>query len=58
MTLNMAKGLIPLPGMQDRIIPDSQNRAWDNLGQRVCRGVVLHRQLGGNWGTDGTMGSA
>ncbi|MDQ3044139.1 MAG: hypothetical protein M3R06_03165, partial [Chloroflexota bacterium] len=42
-----------LPPMLDRIIPDSQNVAWDDLGPRTCKGVVLHRQLGGNWGTDG-----
>jgi hypothetical protein len=47
-------GLVPHPPFQDRLIPDEFNIAWDgNLGQRRVRGVVLHRQQGTNWGTDG-----
>ncbi len=51
--MNMQPGLISLPPMTDRIIPDAQNSAWDDLGQRRIMGVVLHRQIGTNWGTDG-----
>ena len=47
-------GRVPHPPFQDRLIPDDLNLAWDgNLGQRRVRGVVLHRQQGSNWGTDG-----
>jgi hypothetical protein len=46
-------GLVPKPAWQDRQIPDANNWAWNNLGQRGVRGVVYHRQLGTNWGTDG-----
>ncbi len=35
---------VPLPaGIVNRLIPDANNRAWDNLGQRTVRGVVYHR---------------
>jgi hypothetical protein len=53
--LNMSKDLIPLPvGILNRLIPDDQNTAWDDLGgiPQPVRGFVLHRQLGKNWGTD------
>jgi hypothetical protein len=50
--LNMTPGLIPEAGYADRLIPDANNSAWDNLGQRVIRGVTLHRMLGGLEGTD------
>jgi hypothetical protein len=45
-------GNVPHPAFTDRLIPDVDNGAWDNLGQRHVRGVVYHRQLGPNWGTD------
>jgi hypothetical protein len=46
-------GKVPVPkNFQDRQIPDAQNHAWDNLGQRVLRGIVYHRMLGTLWGTD------
>jgi hypothetical protein len=45
-------GDVPHPPYTDRLIPDADNRAWDNLGQRRVWGVVYHRQLGSNWGTD------
>lgn len=51
--LDMTPNLIPLPPIKNRIIPDSQNRAWDSLGQRVVKGIVLHRMQGTLWGTDG-----
>lgn len=50
--LNMTPGLIPEAGYADRLIPDANNSAWDNLGQRVVRGVTLHRMLGSLEGTD------
>jgi hypothetical protein len=46
-------GLVPKPIWIDRQIPDANNWAWDNLGQRMVKGVVYHRQVGTNWGTDG-----
>jgi len=52
-TPNMKPGLIPLPFITDRVIPDSQNIAWNELGQRYVNGVVLHRMQGGLDSTDG-----
>lgn len=52
MTLTMTKDLIPLPPFETRLIGDSENNAWDDLGQREVRGFVLHRQLGWLDGTD------
>jgi hypothetical protein len=46
-------GRVPQPSWVDRQIPDSQNIAWSNLGPRKVKGVVYHRQVGTNWGTDG-----
>lgn len=46
-------GRVRHPGYTDRLIPDSQNMAWNNLGPRQPKGVVYHRQVGFNWGTDG-----
>src|SRR5690349_18322664 len=46
-------GRVPVPpGLKNRIIPDAQTHAWDNLGQRVLRGIVYHRMLGTLDGTD------
>lgn len=50
--LNMTPGLIPEAGATNRLVPDSKNKAWNNLGQRVIRGFVLHRMLGSLGGTD------
>lgn len=46
-------GKVPHPAYTDRIIPSSQNSAWNNLGKRTVRAVVWHRMLGTLWGTDG-----
>lgn len=46
-------GRVPQPAWVDRQIPDANNIAWDNLGPRKVKGVVYHRQVGTNWGTDG-----
>jgi hypothetical protein len=46
-------GRVAKPAWNDRQIPDANNWAWDNLGQRRVRGVTYHRQQGTNWGTDG-----
>jgi hypothetical protein len=52
-TSGITFGRVPVPkNFQDRQIPDAQNHAWDNLGQRVLRGIVYHRMLGTLWGTD------
>ena len=50
--LNMTPGLIPEAGYADRLIPDRNNDAWDDLGQRHIKGFVLHRMLGSLAGTD------
>ena len=46
-------GNVPHPPFTDRLIPDIQNRAWDNLGPRKPVGVCQHSMLGTLWGTDG-----
>lgn len=46
-------GKVPRPKIVNRIIPDYQNIAWDDLGPRRMKGIVYHRQVGTNWGTDG-----
>ncbi len=51
-TTGLTFGKVPRPAIVDRTIPDANNTAWDDLGQRLLRGVVYHRQLGSNWGTD------
>jgi hypothetical protein len=44
-------GKVPLPKFNDKRIKDQKNRAWDLLGARLVRGVVLHRMLGSKNGT-------
>jgi hypothetical protein len=39
----MERGLVSLPRIVNKLIPDTENTAWDDLGQRVVRGFVLHR---------------
>jgi hypothetical protein len=46
-------GNVPHPPFIDRLIPDVQNRAWDDLGPRKPAGVCQHSMLGSLWGTDG-----
>jgi hypothetical protein len=46
-------GNVEHPPFIDRLIPDSQNRRWDNLGQRVLYGACQHSMWGNLWGTDG-----
>lgn len=46
-------GKVPHPAFTDRIIPSSQNTAWNDLGPRDVKAVVWHRMLGSLWGTDG-----
>jgi hypothetical protein len=45
-------GRVPLPNFKDNLITDAENRCWDDLGPRNIKGVVYHRQLGSNSGTD------
>ena len=53
-TAEIQFGRVPHPAFQDRLIPDANNRAWNDLGPRHVKGVVYHRQLSpSNWGTDG-----
>lgn len=46
-------GKVPHPPFQDRYIPDSQNGAWNDLGQRRPFGAVQHSMIGTLMGTDG-----
>jgi hypothetical protein len=45
-------GAVPHPDFNNRIIPSSQNTAWNDLGPRDVKAVVWHRMLGSLWGTD------
>lgn len=45
-------GNVPHPPFVDRLIPDIQNRAWDDLGPRKLAGACQHSMLGSLWGTD------
>lgn len=46
-------GRVPTPkNYSERIIAPGVNSAWDNLGARKPRGMVLHRMLGTLAGTD------
>lgn len=46
-------GRVPKPAnYEERIIAPGVNTAWDNLGPRIPRGLVLHRMLGTLAGTD------
>ncbi len=49
----MQFGNVKHPPFIDRLIPDSQNRAWDDLGPRRPVGVCQHSMVGSLWGTDG-----
>jgi len=46
-------GNVPHPPFIDRLIPDAQTRAWDDLGPRAPVGVCQHSMVGSLWGTDG-----
>lgn len=46
-------GNVPHPPFIDRLIPDAQTRAWDDLGPRKPVGVCQHSMVGSLWGTDG-----
>lgn len=48
-----AFGRVPAPDVRDRQIPNSQNMAWDDLGQRTADAVHWHRMEGNLNGTDG-----
>jgi hypothetical protein len=45
-------GNVPHPPFVDRLIPDSQTAAWDDLGPRKPAGVCQHSMAGTLWGTD------
>lgn len=50
--MTITYGNVPPPGMDIMDIPSSVNTAWDDLGQRVPKFVVLHRMYGTLTGTD------
>jgi hypothetical protein len=45
-------GNVPHPPFVDRYIPDSETDAWNDLGQRVPKGVCHHSMLGTLHSTD------
>lgn len=45
-------GQVVHPPFLDRLIPDSQTSAWDDLGPRRPVGVCQHSMVGTLWGTD------
>ena len=45
-------GRVAHPGYSDRPISKPEGKGQNDLGQRTVKGVVLHRILGGLWGTD------
>jgi hypothetical protein len=45
-------GRVAHPEFVDRLVLDSQNYAWDNLGQRKALGVAQHTMVGTLMGTD------
>jgi hypothetical protein len=52
-TLNMSKGLIPLPPIEARFITNKpEGIGWNDLGPRTVKGVTLHRMQGTLAGTD------
>ena len=51
--MSLSFGNVRHPAFVDRLIPDSQNRAWNDLGSRKPVGVCLHSMVGSLWGTDG-----
>jgi hypothetical protein len=46
-------GNVPHPPFHDRLVPDAQTKAWDDLGPRTPVGVCQHSMVGSLWGTDG-----
>lgn len=40
------------PPFVDRLVPDAQTAAWDDLGKRRAVGVCQHSMVGSLWGTD------
>lgn len=49
--MSVVFGKVPHPTAKEDWCVDKQNTAWDNLGQRSVKGVVLHRMIGTLWGT-------
>ena len=49
---DLVYGRVKHPAFTDRLIPDYQNYAWDNLGKRYVLGVAQHTMVGTLWGTD------
>ncbi len=50
--MGLTFGNVPHPPFIDRLIPDFQNSAWDDLGSRRPVGVCQHSMEGTLWGTD------
>lgn len=45
-------GKVPHPVFVDRLIPNSQTSAWNDLGPRNPVGTCRHSMIGSLWGTD------
>lgn len=50
--MTLTYGNVTHPPFLDRLIPDSQTSAWDDLGPRRPVGVCQHSMVGTLWGTD------
>lgn len=50
--MTLVFGNVPHPPFLDRLIPDRQNGAWNDLGPRRPVGVCQHSMVGTLWGTD------
>lgn len=51
--MSLTFGRVTHPPFVDRLIPDTDTRAWDDLGPRRPVGVCQHSMVGSLWGTDG-----
>jgi hypothetical protein len=52
LSMTITFGRVSHPPFRDRLIPDSDTTAWDDLGARRPLGVVFHTMVGTLWGTD------
>lgn len=50
--MSLTFGNVKHPPFTNRLIPNAQTSAWDDLGQRKPLGVCQHSMVGSLWGTD------
>lgn len=51
--MSIVYGNVKHPPFTDRLIPDHETGAWDDLGTMSVVGVCQHSMVGSLWGTDG-----